>query len=151
MGWSAYAPSIHPSELNHRTRWHVNYVVTDKGCWEFQGRQYPSGYGAARHKGKKTYVHRLAYRLWVGSIPEGWTVDHLCANRLCMNPCHLEAVTHSENARRMQARRSADRQRMCARGLHVLAESRYRTAGSKGRCRFCANEYQNNRRKKAAA
>lgn len=45
-------------------------------------------------------AHRIAYELYKGKIPDGLTVDHLCFNRLCQNPQHLEAVTFEENARR---------------------------------------------------
>jgi hypothetical protein len=45
-------------------------------------------------------AHRVAYRLTVGEIPDGLTVDHLCRNRMCVNPDHMELVTLAENGRR---------------------------------------------------
>lgn len=52
---------------------------------------------AGGSKRKREYVHRLAYELWRGQIPEGLDIDHLCRNRRCYNPQHLEPVTRSVN------------------------------------------------------
>lgn len=46
------------------------------------------------------YAHRLSYELFVGPIPDGYELDHLCRNRGCVNPAHLEAVTHRVNVLR---------------------------------------------------
>ncbi len=62
------------------------------------------GYPRIPHKvnGKRVRfsAHRTAYEIWVGPIPDGHEVDHTCHNKLCINPAHLEAVTHPENLRR---------------------------------------------------
>lgn len=50
-------------------------------------------------------AHRVAYELWVGPIPEGMELDHRCKVRACINPAHLEPVTHAENMRRLGRRR----------------------------------------------
>lgn len=75
------------------------------GCWEWQGAKRANGYGSfavKRADGRWTYTtaHRAAYLDQVGPIPEGWEVDHLCKNRGCVRPDHLEAVTIQENRRR---------------------------------------------------
>ena len=49
-------------------------------------------------------VHRVSYETWVGPIPDDWVVDHLCSNKRCFNPDHLEAVTQRVNIKRAQER-----------------------------------------------
>jgi len=74
------------------------------GCWLWMGRLNNNGYGSIRIMSKlvagPTLVHRFAYELLVGPIPEGVELDHLCKNRRCVNPAHLEPVTRSENCSR---------------------------------------------------
>lgn len=69
-------------------------------CWLWTGSGTPTGYGQIGVNGRKQYVHRYAYELLVGPIPEGLTIDHLCRNPPCVNPSHMEPVTQAENTRR---------------------------------------------------
>lgn len=70
-------------------------------CWSWIGPVNSSGYGNARYCGRVEGVHRIAYLVWIGPIPEGMEVDHLCRMRRCVNPDHLELVTRRENNRRV--------------------------------------------------
>lgn len=67
-------------------------------CWRWLGAKSHDGYARFRTSDSRTIIaHRMAYEMCVGPIPEGLTLDHLCRNRLCMNPLHLEPVTRREN------------------------------------------------------
>src|SRR5688572_22143418 len=72
---------------------------TDAGCWIFNGYK-GSGYGRINTLGRVHLAHRVTFEHFVGAVPEGLELDHLCRNRACCNPAHLEAVTHVEYARR---------------------------------------------------
>lgn len=75
------------------------FVVPD-GCWLWCGSIHANGYGKFRFDGDIKYAHRVAYVLFVGVIPDGLVIDHLCRKRSCVNPSHLEPVTRGENTRR---------------------------------------------------
>ncbi len=81
-------------------RFDEGYTVDDSGCWVWQGSTNTNGYGKFRVEGKTVYTHRFSYTRFKGPIPSGLTIDHLCRNRLCCNPDHLEVVSFVENQRR---------------------------------------------------
>jgi hypothetical protein len=72
------------------------HLTTDR-CWNWMCYPTSNGYGQFRVGKCRVSAHRVAYELAVGPIPDGLHIDHLCSNRLCMNPWHLEPVTVREN------------------------------------------------------
>lgn len=100
-------------------------VNPETGCWEKHGWVNNAGYGQVRI-GKKFYLmHRLAWEGVNGPIPAGLTIDHLCRNRCCSNPDHLEAVTHRENLMRSPTQITAvhARKTHCIRGHEFTPEN----------------------------
>lgn len=71
-------------------------------CWEWQGSKKAAGYGYFRYPDGK-YAHRFSYETFVGPIPEGLHLDHLCRNPPCVKPDHLEAVTMALNIQRSES------------------------------------------------
>lgn len=80
--------------------WTKVHLPSDDGCWVWTASQNGTGYGALTIAGARKLAHRLAYAHLVGPIPDGLDLDHLCRNRMCVNPAHLEPVTRRENLRR---------------------------------------------------
>ena len=79
----------------------VDYVVDAAGCWIWQRSILPRwGYGMAWRDGRHVLAHRWFYEQVHGPVPTGYQLDHLCRNRACVNPAHLEVVTRRTNARR---------------------------------------------------
>ncbi len=77
------------------------YIVnSETGCWDWKVALNSGGYGTVSVNGKSKLAHRHLYEIYKTEIPKGLYLDHLCRNRKCVNPEHLEVVTFVENVRR---------------------------------------------------
>ncbi len=89
------------------------------GCWIWDRTISVSGYGQVSDGGKVSYAHRVSYTHLVGEIPKGLVIDHLCKNKECVNPEHLEPVTQAENVKRAMGNTTH-----CRSGKHVWNKTR---------------------------
>jgi hypothetical protein len=78
----------------------IRKIDTSDDCWTWTGNRCRKGYGRIKIGGNQKQAHRVAYEFFVGPIPCGLTIDHLCRNRGCVRPNHLEPVTGRENTLR---------------------------------------------------
>lgn len=128
-------------------------VVPGNGCCiVWTGLTTYNGYGRIRVGGKGTpmmRVHRAAYELRVGPIPEGLQIDHLCRNRRCVNPAHLEAVTQTVNILRGES--PAAKQKRRTHCIHGHEFERVAEKGQRRRCRICQRQYKSAYEAKVAA
>jgi len=75
-------------------------TLPGKECWNFVGALTHNGYGRIVASSKRYQIHRYFYEKYRGFIPDNHQIDHLCQNRKCFNPTHLEAVTAATNVQR---------------------------------------------------
>lgn len=117
-------------------------------CWIFTGSINPStGYGnigtgfVGDGTKKNKTTHRVMHEAFIGPVPKGLEIDHLCRVRSCCNPAHLEAVTHSENARRGLTGFERGRQQRakthCDHGHEYTPENTYVRGNGSRMCRTC--------------
>jgi hypothetical protein len=129
----------------------IKYVAD---CWLWTSTLTPRGYPCFWFEGKQWRAHRVAYVLFVGPIPGDLPLDHLCRNRSCVNPSHLEPVTIRENVLRGIGLSAANaRKTHCKRGHEFTTDNTYMQDGTR-QCRACRafrdRRYKDARRRQAA-
>lgn len=121
----------------------VEKGVTEGDCWIWLG-------GSGGHKyswfsagfGDGELAHRFSFRAFKGSIPENYTIDHLCRNRSCTNPRHLEAVTHQENLLRGVGIAAINAKKThCNKGHEFTKENLLNKSNGSRCCKICSREH----------
>ena len=111
-------------------------------CWLWQLATNAKGYARSRlpsrfnPAGRALFIHRVSYERAIGPIPDGLVIDHLCRNRSCLNPAHLEPVTPLENQRRGRRNQHSGITH-CKWGHELTAENVYLCVAGKRQCVIC--------------
>lgn len=118
-------------------------VSQGSGCWLWLGAPSSSGYGRTKVDGREVLAHRRAYQLLVGPIPAGLQIDHLCRNRICVRPSHMEVVTNRTNVLRGVGPSAANTAKeRCPAGHQYDAANTYIDKRGKRYCRACGRDKQ---------
>lgn len=128
-----------PFELDKTTKERfLSKVEVNKitGCWEWEATTLRNGYGQIWVKDKMVLAHRVAYILYVGALLPGKQIDHICHNRKCVNPKHLELVTPKENINRGVGNVHKGKTH-CIRGHEFTKENTYDRGRGDRECRIC--------------
>lgn len=114
-------------------------LIPESTCWYWIGSTIPQGYGYFSHNGKKRVAHRVSYELFVGPLDTQKQIDHLCRERGCVNPRHLEPVSAHENVHRSDRTIASihSKKTHCPRGHQYNEENTHRNAKGGRRCRAC--------------
>lgn len=109
-------------------------------CWIARGKPTSEGYGKVSINNKREYAHRVSYQLFKGKILAGFQIDHLCRNRMCINPEHLELVTSKENTLRGESLQALNAEKThCIRGHKLDGDNLDKSSLKNGvrRCKEC--------------
>ena len=119
-------------------------------CMQWIGALTTAGYGQISIAGQLKYAHRVAYERWVGPIPVGLVIDHLCRNPSCVNPVHLEPVSNRENVLRGVAPSAKNAKKTHCKNGHPLSGEnlsvRNKGHRTERHCKACHRDYMRQRR-----
>lgn len=129
------------AEQAHRLEAKIEPQDDADGCWFWMAAKNPHGYGVVKIRQRNYLAHRAVYEHFVGPIPQGLQLDHLCRNRACVRPEHLEPVTSRENTMRGEGvSAKCARKTHCPRG-HAYDEKNTRMYRGIRYCRACVPHY----------
>ena len=124
-------------EPKDEARFWSKVIVVDN-CWQWAGVITKRGYSRFQFGGRMTPAHRVAYEWYAGAVPAGFTLDHLCRNRSCVKPAHLEIVTPRENTLRGTSPSAVcARKAECVHGHPFSEDNTRRRSDGRRRCRVC--------------
>ena len=127
-----------PKTIDDIKRRLMNKIKRTDDCWNWTGALI-KGYGKFSVDNKAKEAHRVSYEIFVGEIPKGMVLDHLCRNPSCVNPEHLEPVTHAENVKRGNAGQNWAAKTHCPQQHEYTQENTYIDTKGSRNCRECKN------------